>query len=221
MRPFFCPKFLATQKANCVIVTPKGNRRGVLDMSVTDQMITILRSQETARINFSYSSTHASARINGGVFRRIARGLETGHFHVVPNRHEDNKVTYSAWADSSVSPPTAANTFYLGRNDRSSRDFNALVVHEAVHAYFDLDRIEIPWADNETVAYIAQGYYLRNSGYPSSRMEVGEPYRVGYLIADTIAGGVDASSMMADLRSNLLSDTRYSHYIRATFHGDG
>ncbi len=52
-------------------------------------------------------------------------------------------------------------------------------------------------------------------------MEAGEPYRVGYLIADTIANGVDASSMIADLRSNLLTDTRYSHYIRATFQGDG
>jgi hypothetical protein len=190
-------------------------------MGVKEQMIGILRSQETARVNFNYSSSHASARITGGIFRRIARGLETGHFHVVPNRHSDNMVTYSAWADSSVSPPTAANTFYLGRNDRASRDFNALVVHEAVHAYFDLDSIEIPWADNETIAYIAQGYYLRNSGYPMSRLELGQPYRVGYMIAETLANDVDASSMMADLRSNLLSDTRYSHYITATFQGDG
>lgn len=188
-------------------------------MGVKEQMIGILRSEETARIRFNYSSSTASAEINGGSFRRIARGLETGHFHVVPGRHEDNMVTYSAWADSSID--AEGNTFYLGNNDRSSRDFNALVVHEAVHAFFDLTRVEIPWADNETIAYVAQGYYLRNSGYPSSRMEAGEHYRVGYLIADTLAQGVDASSMMADLRSNILRDARYRHYIRATFHGDG
>ncbi len=188
-------------------------------MGVKQQMIDILRSEETARIRFTYRSSHASATINGGIFRRIASGLEDGDFHVVPGRHDENMITYSAWADPSAN--TEANTFYLGGNQRSSRDFNGLVVHEAVHAHFDRTRVEIPWADNECVAYIAQGYYLRNSGYPQSRMEAGEPYRVGFLIADTLANGVDASSMMADLRSNLLGDDRYQHYIRTMFRGNG
>jgi len=188
-------------------------------MGVKEQMIGILRNSDTARINFNYSSGQVSTRINGGVFRRVASGLERGHFHVVEGRFTQNRVVYSAWDDASTGD--AANTFYLGRNERGSRDFDALIVHEAVHAYFDLVRFSIPWVDNEAAAYIAQGFYLRNSGYPSSRMEPGEPYRVGYLIADTIANGVDASSMIADLRSNLLSDTRYAHYIRATFQGDG
>jgi hypothetical protein len=52
-------------------------------------------------------------------------------------------------------------------------------------------------------------------------MEPGEPYRVGYLVAGTIRNDVDATSMMDDLRNNLLSDSRYSHYITGTFHGNG
>jgi hypothetical protein len=188
-------------------------------MGVKDQMIKILRSSETSRIRFTYRTATAAATINADVFRRVATALANDDLHVVEGRHSTNMITYSAWADSSNG--TAANTFYLGSNQRWSRDFNALVVHESVHAYFDLTRVSIPWADNEAAAYVAQGYYLRNSGFPESRMEPGEPYRVGFLIAGTIANRVDATSMMEDLRTNLLNDRRYSSYITTTFSGDG
>jgi len=188
-------------------------------MGVKEQMIGILRNGDTSRIRFTYRLNGVTANINANTFRRVAAGLASNHFSVVEGRYRENKIVYSAWADASSN--LEANTFYLGNNERSSRDFDALVVHEAVHAYFDRARISISWADNEAAAYIAQEFYLRNSGYPQSRMEPGEPYRVGYLIADTIANGVDATDMMGDLRSNLLRDSRYTHYIRATFHGDG
>ena len=186
-------------------------------MGVKEQMIQILSSSETSRIAFRYRNGSTTLTINGGAFRRVAASLSSGHLHVVPGRHAENKITYSAWADGD----DAANTFYLGNNPRWSRDFNALVVHESVHAHFDLDRVTIPWADNEAIAYIAQGYYLRNSGFPDSRIEFGEHYRTGYHIAGTLADGGDASSMIADLRENLKIDTRYQHYITATFRGNG
>jgi hypothetical protein len=188
-------------------------------MGVKEQMIEVLRSSETSRIRFNYRTAEARATINGDSFRRIASGLQSGHFHVVEGRHEDNMITYSAWADPSND--TEANTFYLGNNQRWSRDFNALVVHESVHAFFDLTRTTIPWADNEAAAYIAQGYYLRNSGFPESRMDGGAHYRLGYLIAQFAARGEDFSSMIGGLRQNLLNDPDYSHYITTTFSGNG
>jgi hypothetical protein len=96
-------------------------------MSVKEQMIEILRNSDTAGINFTYSNNTVSSRITGGVFRDVAAGLESGHFDVIEGRFTENKLVYSAWANA-VSGD-AANTFYLGRNDRSSRDFDALVVH--------------------------------------------------------------------------------------------
>lgn len=188
-------------------------------MGVKDQMIGILRGSDTARIRFTYRHRGVTAAISAGVFRRVAAGLASGHFSVVEGRFSENKIVYSAWEDTVND--TEANTFYLGSNDRASRDFDALVVHEAVHAYFDVARVTIPWADNESAAYIAQGFYLRNSGFPLTRIDFGEPYRTGYFIADAFVNGVDPSSMIADLRSNLLSDPRYTHYITATFHGNG
>jgi hypothetical protein len=186
-------------------------------MGAKEQMIAILRDPDTGRIRFNYRSSGATATINAESFTRIAAGLESGHFSVVEGRHAQNMITYSAWADGS----DAANTFYLGNNQRWSRDFNALVVHESVHAFFDLTSTSIPWLDNEAVAYIAQGYYLRNSGYPASRLEEDEPYELGYKVATEYAHGNDGATWITLLRDKLNTDARYSSYIHGSFTGDG
>lgn len=186
-------------------------------MGVKDKMIGILKNEDTARIKFDYSSGQTRVNVTGDMFRTVATALSRGRLNVVEGRHARNTISYSARRDGD----DAANTFYLGKNDRSSRDFDALVVHEAVHAFFDITRTEIPWADNEAIAYIAQGYYLRNSGFPESRMEMGNHYRLGHLIAGSFAQGTTADNLVADLRSNLLNDPDYEHYIANTFRGDG
>lgn len=186
-------------------------------MGAKEQMIAILRDRDTQRINFRYSTSAATAAIDNTTFTRVAAGLESGHFSVVEGRHSANMITYSAWASGN----DAANTFYLGQNQRSSRDFNALVVHESIHAFFDLTSTTIPWLDNEAVAYIAQGFYLRNSGYPQSRLEEDEPYELGYRVAREIAAGRGGSEWITLLRDKLGSDTRYAGYIHGAFAGNG
>lgn len=187
------------------------------NMGAKEQMIAILRDRDTQRINFRYCTPTATTSIDSSAFTRVAAGLESGHFSVVEGRHSANMLTYSAWADGN----DAANTFYLGRNQRSSRDFNALVVHESIHAYFDLTHLKIPWLDNEAVAYIAQGFYLRNSGYPQSRLEEDEPYELGYRVAREIASGQSGSDWIALLRDKLNTDSRYAGYIHGSFAGNG
>jgi hypothetical protein len=187
-------------------------------MGAKEQMIEILRDPQTARIHFNYSSSTASASISRRNFHRVADALESGHLHVVPGRFQDNRLTYSAWA----SGDDAENTFYLGNNLTWSRDFNALVVHESIHAYFDLDSVGISWLDNEAVAYIAQGFYLRNSGYPQSRLEEDEPYELGYRVAAEYArNNGSPNTWITLLRDKLNTDPRYSSYIHTRFRGDG
>ena len=186
-------------------------------MGAKEQMVSILRDRDTARVRFTYSNAGRTATINSDSFGRVADDLEAGRLNVVEGRHSTNMITYSAWAEGSNS----ANTFYLGNNMRWSRDFNALVVHESVHAFFDVTRTSLPWLDNETVAYIAQGYYLRNSGYPQSRLEEDEPYELGYRVARELAGGHSGSEWMTLLRDKLNNDSRYSSYIHGSFTGDG
>lgn len=219
LTPQSIPKYISkapTQNflSMCVVVS-EAQTEG--DMGAKEQMIAILRDRDTARIRFTYRNSGNTAVINRDSFTRVADNLANGHLNVVEGRHTQNRVTYSAWRDGN----DAANTFYLGNNQRWSRDFNALVVHEAVHAFFDLERTTIPWLDNEAVAYIAQGYYLRNSGYPASRLEEDEPYEIGYRVARELARGRSGSDWMFILRSKLDTDSRYSSYIHGSFTGNG
>lgn len=186
-------------------------------MGAKEQMIAILRDRDTARIRFTYRSGGHTATINQSVFTRVADELRDGHLNVVEGRHSGNRITYSSWREGS----NAANTFYLGENPRWSRDFNGLVVHESIHAYFDVTRTEMPWLHNETIAYIAQGYYLRNSGYPHSRMEEDEPYEVGWQAAMELARGRSGSDWIQSLQDLLRNDSRYSSYITQSYTGDG
>lgn len=189
-------------------------------MGVKQQIIGILRNNETRRIHFSFRGTSGSdVTVDQSSFRRVATALEHDEISVVEGRFDSDIAMYSAFADSSTN--SEANTFYLGRNPRWSRRFNALVVHESVHASFDLTRTSIPWIDNEAAAYIAQGYYLRNSGFARYRLEFASEASVGYLMVNEIISGGDAEYFLTTLRNSLNASPRYHSYIRGTFTGDG
>ncbi len=187
-------------------------------MSVREKMIGILRSSDTQRIRFSFTgSTGISISVDGSSFRRVAEAIEDNSVRVQTGGVAEGWAKYSARAEGS----SAANTFYIGANNYSSRDFDGLIVHEAVHASFDLTSTTLPWIDNESAAYIAQGYYLRNSGYRTSRMnQTGMPYLGRMIVNDIISGG-DTAFWIEALRNSLLSDPQYHSYIRGTFTGDG
>jgi hypothetical protein len=188
-------------------------------VGVKEQMLQILQSNETRRIHFSFRGTSGSqVSIDESDFRRVADALARERISIVENRFATDIAMYSARADASAD--TAANTFYLGRNPRWSRTFNALIVHESVHAAFDLAGTTIPWIDNEAAAYIAQGYYLRNSGFPRYRLQFASEASIGYLMVNEIISGGDADYFLRTLRDSLNSNPQYHSYIRGTFTGD-
>jgi len=189
-------------------------------MTMKAKMIEILRSGDAQRIKFSYTgSAPGSVPIlfDGSALRRVADALEDDTLSVQTGGVADGWAKYSARVEGT----SAANTFYIGANNYSSRDFNGLIVHESVHAWFDLTSRTLPWLDNEAIAYMAQGFYLRNSGYRLSRMNTsGQPY-LGRMIINDIIDGNDITFWMDALRNSLLSDPQYHSYIRGTFTGDG
>lgn len=193
-------------------------------MGLKEQMLQVLRGRETQRISFSFSGTTGlSVAVDGGSFRRVANAIEENRIHIVEANVPAGRAKYSAW--SNPARGEAANTFYFGANPRWSRAFDALIVHESVHASFDLTRSSLPWLDNEIAAYIAQGYYLRNSGFSRERLDhIGanaQPY-LGMQIVAQIVGGEGVQGFWFDqLRGSLLSNERYHDYINGTFTGDG
>jgi hypothetical protein len=67
--------------------------------------------------------------------------------------------------------------------------FNALVVHESVHAALDLNKTVLTHFDAEAAAYVVQGFYLRNSGYGAkmaAAFNEDGPVYIGYQAAQTM-----------------------------------
>ncbi len=193
-------------------------------MGIKEQMLGVLRGSEAQRIRFSFAgSTGITIAVDGSSFRRVANAIEEDTIHIVEANVPAGRAKYSAW--NNPAKDEAANTFYIGAGPRWSRAFDALLVHESVHASFDLTRASLPWLDNEIAAYIAQGYYLRNSGFNAARLDhIGanaQPY-LGRQIVESIVNGEGVQGFWLDqLRGSLLSNERYHDYINGTFTGDG
>jgi hypothetical protein len=191
-------------------------------MDAKKQMIEILRSDETRRIRFSFRGTSgATISVDQSSFRRVADALQSGAISVVEGRFNTDTAMYSARADAATN--VAANTFYLGRHHRFSRLFNALIVHESVHASFDLTRSSLPWIDNEAAAYIAQAYYARNSGLPRLAFQFGSEAIIAYSVVQNMRAGDTeyVDFFLGALRDSLHASPQYHGYIRGTFTGDG
>ena len=182
-------------------------------MGLKEQMMRVLNDDQTRRIRFSMTgSTGLSISVDATSFRRVSGAIQNGHITVAEGGIAAGWAQYNA----------RNNTFNVSTGQEFSRAFNALLVHESVHASFDLSSSVLPWVDNETAAYIAQGYYLRNSGFSRSRLdELGQPY-LGVLIVDSIVRtGTPDRTLMEEMRGTLLSSPDYHSYIRGTFTGDG
>lgn len=182
-------------------------------MTIRSQLLRVLRGREAQRIAFSLTaSTGAAISVDGSSFRRVADALENDRAHIAEGG------VAAGWAQYN----SANNTFNVGRGQHWSRAFDALLVHESVHASFDLSRSSLPWLDNETAAYVAQGYYLRNSGFSRSRLDTtGQPY-LGLMIVESIISSGSADSFwVSQLHGSLLSSRQYHSYIRTDFVGDG
>jgi len=194
-------------------------------MSLKDEILRILRSGETHRIHFSFTTTDTPPQtisINHTSFDAVRHAIETNRIHVdfdhgqwTTNHRAPSDARYNRDHNALLVKPTA---------NRQSRIFEALVVHECVHAFFDLRRRRLPQVDNEAAGYIAQGCYLRTSGFDRSRLDQSSDNEVlsGVLIADAIAANNTVPAFnLDDLRNSLLHDSHYQRFIHGTFVGNG
>jgi hypothetical protein len=103
------------------------------------------------------------------------------------------------------------NSFTIRPAMTWSRLFNALIVHESVHAYFDITSMRLLGIDSEAAGYIAQGYYLHNSGF--TRDIPDDLVSVGRRCINTRATGHINSDDLTRLRSNIENDSRYASIL--------
>lgn len=193
-------------------------------MPLKERMISILTNRHSQGISFSFTgSSGQTVSVNGTSFQRVADALRGGTVNVISGGAFPGAARYSARLD--LRGGTSENTFYVGENDYSSPLFHALIVHESVHASFDLTRSVLPWVDNEAAAYIAQGYYLRNARArvgALTRVGAGNETYLGVRLVEAVQNGETFNNFWLDqLRGSLLADPLYHDKIRGTFTGDG
>ncbi|MGH9819199.1 MAG: hypothetical protein ACRD43_03435, partial [Pyrinomonadaceae bacterium] len=147
-------------------------------------------------------------------FTTVAHAIEQGHIHLHEGGVPQGVAVYNRWH----------NRLSIGVGGRQSRIFEALIIHEAVHAFFDRRHISLPEVDSEAAGYIAQGCYLRTSNFDRNRLGQSENNEVltGMLIADGIAARHGVSTVnLNELRASLFADNHYRRYINGTFAGNG
>ena len=188
-------------------------------MSLSDRIFGILTNANTLRINFSFRGINGNnIFVLGADFLMVAQSMVANKIAIVEGTADPGEAIYTARDDANMN----ANTMYIGQNNYSSQSFEALVVHETVHAIYDLKRTVIPWIDNETAAYIAQGFYANNAGIPDNHVSAQEFIYLGKMISNNIIARQPIDNFWLDeMRDKLRNDPVYVPYIYQTFVGDG
>ena len=178
-------------------------------MSLKTKLIHVLQSRATQTIQFNFQSSAGGQVV-----------VTPYSFQLVLEAVRSDKLTVESGgiADGWAKYDSANNKFSIGQGHGKS--FEALLVHESVHAAFDLRKTQLPWVDNEAAAYIAQGYYLQNKGFGYEKlMPNGEVY-FGSMLAEQVISG-NTMDFIQDLRNSLLANPAYHDFIRGTFTGNG
>jgi hypothetical protein len=144
-------------------------------MSTKDRVIHILRGIEAHRIRFSFPSGGGTIQVNRLSFDRVARAIEHGHITVkVSNTFAAGVgALYHPDTDTIETPPV------IGRGNEG------LLLHECVHASFDLAKTALPAVDDEAAAYVADALYFRMTGLPRPRWSA-----MLHAWAGTVADGI-------------------------------
>lgn len=185
-------------------------------MGLREDVIRVLSSRETHRIAFTFrGKNNMPVSVNSRSFTRVLHAIQANRIHFNSGGVPAGAAKYRS----------ATNTFFMGTMPRQSRLYDALIVHEMVHASFDLSSSVLPHVDSEAAAYIAQGFFLRTSGFDSRLLPTASDQQeilLGFLIAEHVQHDHPVPQFSLDeLRQSLLHNPHYQSYIRGTFRGNG
>ncbi|MFN8344183.1 MAG: hypothetical protein U0X91_04230 [Spirosomataceae bacterium] len=174
-------------------------------MDLKTHILQVLKSNETRRINFNFlgDDNTTTVQIDYTAFQRVITEIEAGRITF------GDPAGLPAGSDGGYR--SDGNNFTIRPVMTWSRLFNALIVHESVHAYFDILSMRLLGIDSEAAGYIAQGYYLRNSGF--TRELPDDLVSVGRRCVDVRATGHINTRALTELRSNIENDPRYASII--------
>jgi hypothetical protein len=167
----------------------------------------ILTGSEIQKINsFTFYGKHFTPT----TFANIKSMIEAGFIKVV---HDEKKVGMAEY-------DYASNTMYLGFKTTSELTKKALVVHEAVHAVYDMVKMKMSVADSESIAYIVQCQYARansassdpNDRLFSSDKKKDKVFEIGWRIAGKLLGKDSSPLTDEDYRAMREAVSEHPYY---------
>jgi len=121
------------------------------------RVLNILRGPEADRIRFTFVANKATITIARSTFDRVARAIERGKVDVTINN------TLGQGIARYLQPNNIETHSVIGRLAEGA------VLHESLHAYFDLARTDISPLDEETAGFVIDALYFRMTGLSSAR----------------------------------------------------
>lgn len=127
-----------------------------------ETVTSILRASDAQKIkSFAFSGIGFDAK----TFPVLAGFIDRGQI----------KVEYDSGKDGSAEYDYATNTIYLGFRFALSYTERALVVHECVHAVYDVAKTKMSVAVSEAIAYIVQSQFIYANAGPGKRLSSKNP----------------------------------------------
>jgi len=156
-------------------------------MSLRSRVLQVLNGPAVARIRFRFPIRGSHVTIAPQTFQHVARAIRLGQVHIKPPTDlavgvaaQYNDVARTR-ADGTV---VAANTLEI--KSAAGRLDEAHIVHESLHAAYDLLRTGLDANAEEASAYVCTALYCRMTGLPRPGWANGQIYANAELTARTL-----------------------------------
>lgn len=187
-------------------------------MAIRDEVLDALTSDATRRINFAFTSISGrTISVDSTTFQRVVDAILADRIAVSEETRAGTGGTYDSLLEGETAGRSGSLTARPTRNRRRERGY---IVHEAVHASFDLTYTStLPELENEAASFIAQFLFYRHAGLTRDgafnvNRPAGNIYQVIWNATSTVVGGGTVpESHMTPLRNHL---ERHPYY-RGTF----
>ena len=148
-------------------------------MATKERILAMLRGEEAGRIRFSVHTTTGTITINRTTFTTVATAISAGKIKVTPQAVFAPGVgaEYHGWAIPGGSSGELLVPPIFGREQEG------LTIHECIHAFFDLQIINVRATEEEAICYIVDALYFRMSGLTTTRWN-NEPHATAKGVAD-------------------------------------
>ena len=177
-------------------------------MAMRDEVLDALTSDAARRINFAFASISGqTVSVDSTTFQRVIDAIRADRIVVSEETRPGTGGTYDSLLEGETAGRSGSLSARPTRNRRRERGY---IVHEAVHASFDLTySTNLPELENEAAGFLAQFLFYRYAGLTqqgafNANRPAGNIYQVIWnATSSVVGGGTVPERHMTPLRNHL------------------